>query len=244
MLDLPHPQTIAAAATHVGCVRSENEDALASVGPRPVWALADGMGGHARGAWASATVCEAIDRAVLGGSLHADCEALADALAEANERIYAEGVRRGATIGTTAVSLVMAEGRYACLWAGDSRIYLLRDGTFRQVTRDHSQVEELVTAGLLDREQARDHPLGNVVTRAIGIAPGLALDVVEDAVRPGDVFLLCSDGLNKVVTDAEAAGMLARAAPEAACAELVRLTVARGAPDNVSVVVVHVDTPA
>ncbi len=231
----------AASATHVGCIRKENEDALAPVRARPLWAVADGMGGHARGAWAAASICAAVDRTVLSGALHHDCEALADALADANEHIHAEGVRTDTTIGSTVVALVIAERRYACLWAGDSRIYLLRGGELRQLTRDHSQVEELIAAGVLDRDEARDHPLGNVITRAIGVAAGLAIDVIEDAVLPGDTFLLCSDGLTKVVDDETIAAVIGSMAPEAACAELIRLTVAGGAPDNVSVLAVRVD---
>ena len=240
VLDLSPVGTAVAAATHVGHLRRENEDAVAPVGAHPLWAVADGMGGHARGAWAAATVCDAIARLVPTGALHTDCEALADALADANERIHGEGARGGQTIGTTVVALLLEEGRYACLWAGDSRIYLLRGGVLRQLTRDHSQVEELVAAGLLTREQARDHPLGNVITRAIGVAPGLALDVVEDVVAAGDVFLLCSDGLTKVLDDPAIADVLGRFAPDPACAELLRLTLAGGAPDNVSAVIVRV----
>jgi len=229
----------AASATHVGRVRTENEDAVAPVDGRPLWAVADGMGGHARGAWAAATVCAAVARTRLTGVLDADCEALADALGDANDHIRAEGERGGATIGTTVVALLVAGGRYACLWAGDSRVYRLRDGDFRQITRDHSQVEELVAAGVLTREQARDHPLGNVVTRAVGVAADLALDVVEDALLPGDAFLLCSDGLTKAVADADAAAVLAAVPPEAACARLIDMTLAAGAPDNVSLVIVR-----
>ena len=227
-------------ATHPGLVRKENEDAIATGAMGGLWAVADGMGGHARGAWAAGTICRAIDATALTGNLHTDCEHVADVLADANDLIVAEGLRGGGTIGSTVVALLLGEGRYACLWAGDSRIYLLRDGVVRQLTRDHSQVEELVTAGVLTRDQARDHPLGNVVTRAIGVAPGLAIDVAEDSALPGDLFLLCSDGLTKVLEDAELPAMLAGASPQQTCELLVQAVLERGAPDNVSVILVRI----
>ena len=227
-------------ATHRGLVRKENEDAIAVGATGALWAVADGMGGHARGAWAASTIAHAIDATITTGNLHADCERVADVLADANDLIVAEGTRGGGTIGSTVVALLLAEGRYACLWAGDSRIYLLRGGALRQLTRDHSQVEELVSAGVLTREQARDHPLGNVVTRAIGVAPGLAIDVAEDAAYAGDLFLLCSDGLTKVIEDDELPAMLSGASPQATCDTLVEAVLQRGAPDNVSVVLVRI----
>jgi serine/threonine protein phosphatase PrpC len=231
---------VVGSATHVGCVRKENEDAVTVAADGRLVAVADGMGGHAHGAWASDSICRALAATVLPSGVDAGCEAVADVLAAVNDHILAEGTRSGSAIGSTVVALLLADGRWACLWAGDSRAYLVRDGDIRQLSRDHSQVEELVAAGLVSREQARDHPLGNVVTRAIGVAPGLALDVVEDAVRPGDRFLLCSDGLTKVATDDEIAATAARAAPQAACDGLIAMTLARGAPDNVSVVILDV----
>lgn len=229
-----------AAISDTGLVRSENEDALAIGADGRVVAVADGMGGHARGAWASATICRALEQLTVPDDLHTACEAIADALADTNDMICAEGARGGAVIGSTVVALVLDTDRFACLWAGDSRAYLVRGGAIRQITRDHSQVEELVTAGLLTREQARDHPLGNVVTRAIGTTPGLALDVVEDDVRAGDRLLLCSDGLTKVMTDEEIAAVVCEAEPEAAGERLVRTVLDRGAPDNVTIIVVAV----
>ncbi len=233
---------IVGAGTHVGKVRRENEDSLAVPASGALWGVADGMGGHARGAWASRTVCQGLEGVRPTGRLDVDVEAIADALADANDLIVAEGTRGGSTIGTTVVALVMGEGRYACLWAGDSRIYLIRDGAIRQLTRDHSQVEELVTAGILTREAARDHPLGNVVTRAVGVAPGLAIDCVEDMVRPGDRFILCSDGLTKVMEDDEIVRTLGILPPTTGCDALIATVLDRGAPDNVTVVVV--DVPA
>ncbi len=228
----------AAALSHVGCVRTANEDSAMTHPDGSFWAVADGMGGHARGDWASQTVAARLHAVSLTGGLDHDCEAIADALAAANAEVVEAGRVAGRTIGTTVAALLLAERRCACLWVGDSRVYRLRGGMLRQMTRDHSQVDQLVAAGIIRPEEAADHPLANVVTRAIGGEPDLALDVVEDAAVAGDVFLLCSDGLNKCLSDAEIAALL-DAAPAAACDALVRAVLARGAPDNVSVVVVR-----
>jgi serine/threonine protein phosphatase PrpC len=221
-------------------VRKENEDALLVAADGRLVAVADGMGGHAHGAWASSSICQALAAMPLSSDLHMACETTADILAAVNDHIVAEGTRSGGTIGSTVVAMLFGDDRWACLWAGDSRAYLLRHGGIRQLSRDHSQVEELVTAGLVTREQARDHPLGNVVTRAIGVAPGLALDVVEEAIQPGDRFLLCSDGLNKVMADDEIAQIAERGGAQAACDTLLRVTLDRGAPDNITVVLVEI----
>ncbi len=232
------PPAEAAALSHVGCVRTANEDSVMTHPGGTFWAVADGMGGHARGDWASQTVVARLGAVALAGNLDHDCEAVADALAAANAEVVEAGRVAGRTIGTTVAALLLAEERAACLWVGDSRVYRLRGGTLRQMTRDHSQVDQLVAAGIIRPEEAADHPLANVVTRAIGGEPDLALDVVEDALSPGDVFLVCSDGLNKCLSDAEIAGLLA-GAPSSACDALVRAVLARGAPDNVSVAVVR-----
>ena len=233
---------VVGAGTHVGLVRKENEDGVAVRPDVALWAVADGMGGHANGRWAAEQVVAELSQTNLDGSMDADCDAIADALADANARIIAAASSAGSTMGATVVALRIAGGRYACLWAGDSRIYRLRDGKLRQLTRDHSHVEQLVEAGVLTPEQAVNHPMANVITRAVGVAPDLALDVVEDAIVASDSFLLCSDGLNKCLSDDEIAAIAANLAPAAACDALLAATLKRGAPDNVSVIVVRCET--
>ncbi|HEY9348845.1 MAG TPA: serine/threonine-protein phosphatase, partial [Inquilinus sp.] len=142
-----------------------------------------------------------------------------------------------AVIGATVVVLLLRDGRYACLWAGDSRLYLLRDGMLRQLTRDHSYVQRLIDSGSRTPEQGRRHPGANVITRAVGASGPLELDMVQGDSRPGDVFLLCSDGLTNVVAEAEIADRLAALPCEAASTALLDLALARGAPDNVTLVV-------
>jgi len=230
---------IVGAGTHVGLVRSENEDNVAVHPSDALWAVADGMGGHANGRWAAEQVVDEVLRARLSGSLPADCDAIAGTLAHANAKILAASRTTGATIGSTVVALRIAGGRHACLWAGDSRIYRLRAGRLRQLTRDHSHVEQLVEAGVITPEQAQNHPMAHVITRAVGVAPDLSLDVVEDAIVAGDAFLLCSDGLNKCLADGEIAAIIDTHPPREACDALLAASLERGAPDNVSVVVVR-----
>ena len=127
-------------------------------------------------------------------------------------------------------------GHFACLWAGDSRAYLLRDGILQRVTRDHSLVQEMIDQGALTEAEAESHPQANVILRAVGASGELVLDKVSGRLVPGDRLVLCSDGLFKAVPEPEIAGMLG-GAPDAAA--LVDLAVARGARDNVSAVLLH-----
>jgi protein phosphatase len=129
------------------------------------------------------------------------------------------------------------------LWAGDSRIYLYRDGQLRQLTRDHSQVEELRSLGIITDEEARHHPAQHMITRAVGATDLLELDDDAIEVADGDVFLLCSDGLSNELSDEDIAGVLTSAERANACVELVDLALARGGRDNITAVVVEAQDP-
>lgn len=225
-------------STHVGAVRSANEDVLFGFPDQRIWGVADGMGGHQRGDWAAARLADELGRARVGEDLEDNCDRIADSLEEANASIFDAGEQIGGTIGSTVVLLHVEGGRYACLWSGDSRAYLLSRGEFRQITRDHSQVEEMVAAGTLSREEARDHPLGNVITRAIGVAADLAVDCVMGSLQDNDRFLLCSDGLNRCLEDAEIGAIIGSLGPQEACDALVAACLDRGAPDNVTTTVI------
>jgi protein phosphatase/serine/threonine-protein phosphatase Stp1 len=138
-------------------------------------------------------------------------------------------------MATTLVALLARGGHYACLWAGDSRAYLLRDGKLMRLTRDHSLVQELVDQGLLAADQAESHPQANIITRAVGAQGELELDKISARIAPGDLFLLCSDGLFKALEEAEIASLLASGkGPEA----LLAAALARGARDNVTALAV------
>jgi protein phosphatase len=231
-----------AARTDTGLVRSNNEDMILNRPERRMWAVADGMGGHAFGEVASRMTVEALD------ALPAD-EALAQAVAQArvcllgvNGALLAEAaVRDVPVIGTTLV-LLLASGRSgACIWAGDSRIYLCRGGSLHQLTRDHNQLEELQARNHLSREDALAWPGASMITRAVGAAANLELDEVQVQVSDGDIFLLCSDGLSNAVSPGAMFGALLGGDCAQAADTLVALALAAGGRDNISVVVVRAD---
>jgi serine/threonine protein phosphatase PrpC len=231
---------VSASETNAGKVRKVNEDALLEAPEIGLWAVADGVGGASAGDWASAFTVEALGRLARPATM-------ANFLAEVSDQLRAingalrQQAEAGAhqAIATTIVALLLFDGRFACAWAGDSRLYLLRDGQFRQVNRDHSEVQEMVDVGLLDPADARHHPRSNVVTRAVGAFETLDLETTEEILCKDDVFLLCSDGLTKTMEDREIAALLGMPVDE-----LVRTLVAtaldRGAPDNVTVIAVKV----
>jgi protein phosphatase len=225
------------AATHAGMVRAQNEDNFLVRPDIGLWAVADGMGGHEAGGLASAMVVEALRKVPAdetGGALLRACE---EALVEANASIRAIASTRGFdAIGTTVVVLLISGHYFACLWAGDSRIYLVRDGSIMQITRDHSEVQELIDQGALSEAEARNWPRRNVITRAIGVSETPDCDKRHGEMAPGDLFILCSDGLTAHVEDGEIAALATDGAAQDICAALVRLTLERGAKDNVTVV--------
>ena len=227
-----------ATLTHPGKVRSDNEDCILARPDAGLWLVADGMGGHANGQWASAVIAAALNGAALPEDFDTAAEAAAQAIHAANERIWSEARGLGASMGSTAVALLLRGARFAVFWAGDSRGYLFRGGALHQLTTDHSQVQDMVAAGRLTPEEAENHPMSHVLSRAVGVEPQLQLDAVSDEVLVDDVFLLCSDGLTRTVPDAELAELLGRYRPAACAEQLVKLCLERGAPDNVSVAVV------
>lgn len=230
-----------AALTDVGRVRRHNEDAFLERPELGLWAVADGMGGHAYGEVASALIVEALGELAPAAGFAEGAEALLDALSTANARIRQEAEARGvALMGSTAVALLLGGRRALALWAGDSRLYRLRGGVLERLSRDHSYVQELVDAGLLTEAEAEEHPLSHVVTRSVGTAERLVVEAREFELAAGDCFLLCSDGLTRPVADAELAERLAPEEPAAAARALVALALARGGPDNVTAVVVRV----
>jgi protein phosphatase/serine/threonine-protein phosphatase Stp1 len=226
---------VSAAVTHPGAVRTRNEDSYVDRPDLGLWAVADGAGGHGAGDYAANAIREALESIPPGLSA---AEVLAQVrlrLAAVNTALREEAERRGPgrVIASTVVALLARGDHFACLWAGDSRAYLLRDGTLQRLSRDHSLVQELVDQGAISAAEADAHPQGNVITRAVGAAATLELDKVTGRVVPGDRFLLCSDGLVRMVDEAEIAEALAG---EDAAERLVRLAVERGARDNVTVV--------
>jgi PPM family protein phosphatase len=231
-------------ATHVGRVRDHNEDALLAQGL--VFAVADGMGGHAAGEVASRIAVEALAHLVDHPPSRADD--VADVLRAANDGILDSQQRdpeqRG--MGTTVTGLTVLDVGGSEHWLvfniGDSRVYRLAGGRLGQVTRDHSEVRELMDAGLIDADEAARHPMRNVITRSLGQGQAPEPDVWELPPEAGERFVVCSDGLSNELDDAEIARIaLEHADPQTAADELVAAAVRAGGRDNVSVVVVSVD---
>ncbi len=226
------------AATHPGLVRRVNEDRHCERTADGLWVVADGMGGHAFGDWAANAVVQALDSVAVPPDFDAAVQAVADGIHSANRRIWAEAQRRGQQMGSTVVVLLVQGDRFAALWVGDSRAYLLRDAMLVPLTRDHSQVQEMVDRGLIAPEEAANHPRGHVLARAIGVGARIAVDVVADTVEAGDRFLLCSDGLSGQVPDAGLATIMAAPGQSVAIEALIARALAAGAPDNVTAILV------
>ena len=228
-----------AARTDVGLVRSRNEDACLTQPQRGLWAVADGMGGHAFGDFASSAVVDALAGLAPADTMAGFIEAAREQLAQVNQTLRLEArARQVPVIGSTVVALLACGMDAACLWAGDSRIYLWRQGRLQQLTRDHSQLEALRASGA-DMASAIASP--NMITRAVGAADTIAFDVATVTVRDGDIFLLCSDGLSTPVEEGAIAAILTSGDCAAAAHELVALAMANGGRDNITAVVVRVD---
>jgi protein phosphatase len=227
----------------VGRRRESNEDAFLVDARSDLYIIADGMGGYAAGEVASRIAVDSLKEVLSGPHDGKAAVRLQDAVQEANARIcdsQAQADQR--QMGTTLVAMVVENERAIIGHVGDSRAYLLREGALRRLTSDHSWVNEQVKLGLLSDEAAQRHPMRNIVTRALGSRTEATAELREEGIRPGDVFLLCSDGLNTMVPDPEIEAILQRSGedPERACRELVSRANERGGEDNTTVVVVHV----
>jgi len=236
--------------TDVGRRRESNQDSLLIRPEQRLYAVADGMGGHAAGEIASHIAIEALSETLERESWDGQdparevAGALQHAFVEGNRRICESVVARGEWrgMGTTIVAMIALDDRAVIGHVGDSRAYLLRNGTLRRLTHDHSWVSEQVRMGLMTDEEAHRHPMRNIVTRALGNRPALDVDISEAEARPADVFMLCSDGLNSMLTDDEIHGALMQHGqdPEKACRKLVELANSKGGEDNITVIVCRV----
>jgi len=229
-----------AARTHVGTVRRRNEDAVLERAEIGLWAVADGAGGHERGDYASSCIIAALREVDAGPSGLLLVERVKERLAEVNRELRAKAATLGpnALIGSTVAILLILGNQSHCLWAGDSRLYRMRAGRLRQLTRDQSYVQDLVDRGEIAPEAAATHPLGNIITNMVGASDELSLEERRDGLEPGDILLLCSDGLSHVIADEEIGALLGADPILAAADRLIERALTRGARDNVSVVVI------
>jgi protein phosphatase len=234
-----------AARTDTGLIREINEDACLECPERGLWAIADGMGGHAVGDVASSMVIGRLARAATPwpvDDLEPRMRHAREQLLAVNADLRVEAARRQVRrIGSTVVLLLAGARSCGYLWAGDSRLYLYRQGLLRQLTRDHSQVEELKARGQLSAQDALHHPGKHLITRAVGAMDLLELDADRIDLHDGDIFLLCSDGLSNEVSEAEMSTELAAADCGDASVALVELALRRGGRDNISVIVAHAE---
>jgi protein phosphatase len=237
--------------TDVGLVRSENQDFGTYTTPREeshshpggrLLVVADGMGGHRGGATASRLAGETIKAQYLGSETYDIGQALRESLTRANARIFTEAQAnpdlRG--MGTTTSALVVKNNQAWFAHVGDSRIYVVRGDEIRQITEDHSLVASMVREGLLTPKEAENHPRRNVLQRSMGVSEDVEIDVSGPFdVEEDDVFILCSDGLHGLVKEPELKQIAGLPINQAAT-EYVRLALARGAPDNVTVIVARI----
>lgn len=227
--------------THTGLVRKVNEDAVLALPDHDIWLVSDGMGGHDAGDYASRLVADSVAMIPVGLDPAARMHALRDAIQAAHATIVAEAARRGGgTIGATVAALLMAPGHFVALWAGDSRIYRVRDDQLEMITSDHSAVAEYVLAGQMSWDEADQHPQSNAITRAVGVGDEIEIDKVRGDTQSGDRFLICSDGLTKYTTKAMLAQILSDSPLESAGDQLMQIALTGGGADNISIILVDV----
>lgn len=232
-----HPVYVSAALTHTGKVRDSNQDAFVDRAAAGLWAVADGMGGHMEGDVASRMVCEALAVVAPAKKLDSTLDEIQRRASEVNTRLYAAAIRPVNPVQSGSTVVVLAVQRTSCaiLWAGDSRVYRLRHDQLAQMTTDHTWAAQI--APMYDSEELEE--LDHSIMRAVGGEQALVLDVRRDRVRLGDRYLLCSDGLTRELPPDRIAALLGEGTVQEAAQALIDATLAAGARDNVTVVVVE-----
>ena len=232
-----------AGRTDTGKVRARNEDAFLDQPQQGLWVVADGMGGHQAGDLASRLIVESLAELRAGLDFEDRLDALRDCLHRLNRHLSLGLTLTAETpdllVGSTVVALLAEGSRVACVWAGDSRCYLLRGRQLFQLSRDHSLLQQLVEERGMSPDEAARQPGAHALTRAIGAAEELQLDILELESLPGDVFLLCSDGLYQDLDHDLLTAALLRPSPQLALQRLFELALLGPARDNLSGVVIN-----
>ncbi len=228
------------AVSDKGCIRELNEDQYLVEPQLGVWVVADGMGGHDAGEVASSAIVEHLGTIGIASSAPDLRARFEDRLSRANREIQSISQSRdGAVIGSTVAALVAYDQQFACIWSGDSRVYRVRNGQIAQLSRDHTEVQELLDHGVITQQEALTWARRNVITRAVGVTPEIMIDIEQGQIEPGDMFLLCSDGLTAHVSSSEMLDVMLGNAPREACEKMLEMTLSRGGTDNVTIIVVH-----
>jgi protein phosphatase len=231
-----------AARSHPGRVRQVNEDACLDQSEHGLWAVADGMGGHTLGQFASGLAVQGLMNLPTAKNLEQRVDAALDRLQEVNRRLRGEALRHDVPlIGTTIAALLVAGSLCSCLWAGDSRIYLYRAGRLRQLTRDHSQLEAARSQRISRSDETLARPRANLITRALGAEDTLHIDRKNIELLDGDIFLLCTDGLSNEVNELSIKQALLPGICSLACDALIDMALEREARDNITAVVVRAE---
>ncbi len=231
-----------AGETHTGKHRECNEDALLQRPEVGLWAVADGMGGHDAGEVASQAIANELESLGLSGTLSQCVDALEDRLVEVNDwlRMHARTQFKGGTVGSTVVTMLSRGRTGVALWAGDSRLYRLREGRLEQITRDHNPISDLLDVGAVSEADAMSADT-NIITRAVGGQPELHLDLAVFEVFPNDTYLLCSDGLYREVTFAALCEELSRGTVADSVEALLAQCLTGAARDNITLIVARAE---
>ncbi len=230
----PHPW-ISFGITHTGNIRDHNEDAFLALPEQRLWIAADGMGGHTAGDFASRLIIDQFKSFKASPLTGHSVDQIRQILAKVNHELWTKAQQMGDIIGSTVAILLATEHHVATVWSGDSRIYRLRDGLFKRITRDHSEGGE-TESGIDDFVGSE---FNNAVTQAIGAAEELQVEMEIRENRPGDTYLLCSDGLNKELSDQRIAAILQANNVESAVQILLHEALDKYGRDNITVVLAH-----
>jgi len=228
-----------AAITHAGNVRNYNEDACLVLEHPKLWVVADGMGGHEAGDVASNMIMQDLKQLNPTAKLNDFIDDVDDKLINVNRKLrtMAREQYNNRTIGSTVITMLASGEHVAYLWAGDSRLYRIRDKQITRLSTDHSEVQNLIEQNLLLPEEAEKHPSANVITRAIGAVDNLYLSVGVEKVKTNDIYLLCSDGLYRDISDDELLKNSFEKNPNQITNNLMNLALSREAKDNITIVV-------
>ncbi len=228
--------------SEIGRIRKTNEDAVHSAPELGLWIIADGMGGYEAGDLASQMVIDILSDAPNFETLEVFVDDVKNRLEYINREmiLLASRIGVGKRMGSTVVVMLVRESKLAIIWAGDSRLYRLRDRCLQRLTKDHSELEKLIDLGVVEEENSINHPSSRYLTRAVGVHTILQLDVIFETFEKDDGYLLCTDGLNKEVNDRMIEKIMCAAkGKDSVCDYLIKTALDRGGRDNISIVTVH-----